>query len=174
MEEKLEAKEEVRQPLKRINLETGVFEANGTRYFIEGGLTIERYAEAQILEKEMGYGITFKAFFEKMQSAYNLLNKQKPADAAVLLNDLIRGMGKLNEREPLVLKICALYINAEDEDRSAFTQDMITKKINDWKAEKMDMRDFFHVASSSINGYIEIYQTVTRIISGQPGNELTS
>lgn len=170
MEEQLKAP----QPLKRIDLETGVFEANGTRYFIEGGLTIERYAESQILEKEMGYGITFKAFFEKMQSAYNLLNKQKPADAAVLLNDLIRGMGKINEREPIVLKICALYINAEDEDRSAFTQDMITKKINDWKAEKMDMRDFFHVASSSINGYIEIYQTVSRIISGQPGSTIAA
>jgi len=161
-------------PLKRIDLETGVFEANGTRYFIEGGLTIERYAEAQILEKEMGYGITFKAFFEKLQTAYTLLNKQKPMDAGVLLNDLIRGMGKLHEREPLVLKICALYINSEDEDRSAFTQDMITKKIADWKAEKMDIRDFFHVASSSINGYIEIYQTVTRIISGQPGNAMAA
>lgn len=159
-------------PLKRIDLNTGIFEANGTRYTIEGALTIERYAELQILEKELGYGLTFKAMFEKLQQAYNLLNKQKPADAAVLLNDMLRGMARLQEREPLVLKICALFMNTDDEDRSSFSADMYNRKIADWKAEKLDMRDFFTVASNSVNGFIEIYRTVTRIISGQPGSEI--
>ena len=159
-------------PLKRIDLNTGIFEANGTRYTIEGALTIERYAELQILEKELGFGLTFKAMFEKLQQAYNLLNKQKPADAAVLLNDMLRGMARLQEREPLVLKICALFMNTDDEDRSSFSADVYNRKIADWKAEKLDMRDFFTVASNSVNGFIEIYRTVTRIISGQPGSEI--
>jgi hypothetical protein len=159
-------------PLKRIDLNTGIFEANGTRYTIEGALTIERYAELQILEKELGYGLTFKAMFDKLQQAFNLLNKQKPADAAVLLNDMIRGIAMVQQREPLVLKICALFMNTADEDRSSFSADMYNRKIADWKAEKLDMRDFFTVASNSVNGFIEIYRTVTRIISGQPGSEI--
>ena len=159
-------------PLKRIDLNTGIFEANGTRYTIEGALTIERYAELQILEKELGYGLTFKAMFDKLQQAFNLLNKQKPADAAVLLNDMIRGVAMVQQREPLVLKICALFMNTADEDRSSFSADMYNRKIADWKAEKLDMRDFFTVASNSVNGFIEIYRTVTRIISGQPGSEI--
>lgn len=161
-------------PLKRIDLNVGIFEANGTRYTIEGALTIERYAELQILEKELGYGLTFKAMFDKLSQAFALLNKQKPADAAVLLNDMIRGMAKIQEREPIVLKICALFMNTDDEDRSSFSADMYNRKISDWKAEKLDMRDFFTVASNSVNGFIEIYRTVTRIISAQPGNAIAA
>jgi hypothetical protein len=159
-------------PLTRINFETGIFEANGTRYTIEGALTIERYAELQVLEKELGYGLTFKAMFDKMSQAFTLLNKQKPADAAVLLNDIMRGMAKVQEREPLVLKICALFMNTADEDRSSFSADMYNKKIADWKVQKIDMRDFFTAASSSIGGFLEVYRTVTRIISGQPGSDI--
>lgn len=158
--------------LKRIDFETGVFEANGTQYRIEGALTIERYAELQILEKEMGYGVTFKGLYDKLEKLYSLLNKNRFADSAVLVNDLMRGVVKVQEREPTVLKICALFINSEAEDRTIFTQDMINKKIADWKAEGIDMRDFFTVASSSVNGFLDVYRTVTRIISAQPGSEM--
>jgi hypothetical protein len=51
---------------------------------------------------------------------------------------------------------------------------MYNRKIADWKAEKLDMRDFFTVASNSVNGYIEIYRTVSRIISTQPGSEIAA
>lgn len=159
-------------PLKRIDFEAGTFEANGTQYTIEGALTIERYAELQILEKEMGYGVTFKGMYERLDKAYQLLNKQRFADSAVLINDLIRGITKVQEREPTVLKICALFINAEGEDRTQLSEDLVNKKISDWKAAGIDMRDFFTVASSSVNGFLDVYRTVTRIISGQAGSEM--
>lgn len=162
---------ELKEP-KRIDFEAGTFQANGVNYTIEGALTIERYAELQILEKEMGYGVTFKGMFERLQNAYNLLNKQKFADAAVVINDIIRGVAKVQEREPTVLKICALFINADGEDRRALTEDMVNKKIADWKTEGIDMRDFFTVASNSVNGYLDVYRTVTRIISAQAGNDM--
>jgi len=163
---------ELKDELKRIDFTAGVFEANGTTYRIEGALTIERYAELQILEKELGYGLTFKGMYEKLEKLYQLINKQKFADSAVLVNDMMRGIVKVQEREPTVLKICALFINSDDEDRTAFTSDMVNKKIADWKAEGIDMRDFFTVASSSVSGFLEVYRTVTRIISGQPGSDM--
>lgn len=159
-------------PLKRIDFETGVFTANGTQYRVEGATTIERYAELQILEKEMGYGMTFKGMYDRMEKLYSMLNKSRFADCAVLVNDMMRGIVKVQERQPIILKICALFINEENEDRTVLTQDMIDKKIADWKAEGIDMRDFFTVASSSVNGFSDVYRTVTRIISGQPGNEM--
>lgn len=152
--------------LKRIDLNTGKFTANGVDYQIEGNLSIERYAEFQILEKELAYTTTFKGMYDKMVHLRDLMNKMRFVDAAVELNDLLRGVSKLEEREPTVLKICALFINTPDEDRAIFTLDMITKKIADWKAEGLDMRDFFHVASGSVAGFLDVYRTVTRIISG--------
>jgi hypothetical protein len=158
---------ELKDTLKRIDFQTGEFTANGTLYRIEGALTIERYAELQILEKELGYGMNFKTMYERLEKLYKLINATKFADAAVLLNDVMRGIAKVQEREPTVLKICALFINADNEDRTAFSQPLIDKKISDWKAEGIDMRDFFMVASNSVSGYLEVYRKVTQLISGQ-------
>jgi hypothetical protein len=154
-----------KKELKRLDFNTGEFTANGTIYRIEGALTIERYAELQILEKEMGYATSFKGIYEKMQKAYDLLNKQKFADAAVCINDIMRGVAKAHEREPTILKICTLFINTENEDRTKLDKDVNEKKITDWKREGIDMRDFFLVASNSVNGFLEIYRNATRNIS---------
>lgn len=154
-------------PLKKIDLQNGVFPANGKTYYIESSLTIERYVEFQILEKELGFGVTFKGMFDGLNELWTYINKMQFADAAVKLNNMLRGMAKLEEKEPAVLKICALYINEANEDRSVITQDMITHKIQDWKAEGYDMADFFQVAFTLVPGFIDAYQRVTRIISGQ-------
>lgn len=155
--------------LKRIDFEKGKFEANGKIYTIEGGLSISRYAELQILEKELGFGFTVKSIFDKLQTMWKNQNGLRFAENAVILNDLIRGIAKVQEREPVFLKICALFMNTEGEDTRTITKDMIDAKINDWKTEGLDMRDFFQAASSSVNGFLEIYRTVTRIISEQDG-----
>lgn len=160
-----ELKELLNPELKRIDFESGRFIANNTLYQIEQSLTIERYCELQVLEKELGYGVNFKQMYERFQKVYDLINKQKFADAAVHINDFMRGLAQVQEREPVVLKICALFINYEGEDRTAFSQDMYTKKLGDWKAEGIDMRDFFRVASGSVAGYLEVYNSITRIIS---------
>lgn len=159
------------QELKRIDFEKGKFTANGKTYTIEGALSIERYAELQLLEKELAYGFTVKEIFNKLKQLWDFLNKMKFAEAAVLIRDLMAGATRVAERTPTTLKICALFINTDDEDRATITQEMINKKIEDWKAEGLDMRDFFQVASSSVNGFLEVYQSVTRIISAQEEND---
>lgn len=152
--------------LKRIDLNAGYFEANGKKYFIEGAMSIERYAEFQLYEKELAYGMTVKGIFDRLQKVYQLLNKMKFADSAVIIYDVIKGLAKLEDREPTVLKICALVINEENEDRKEFSTDMINRKISDWKAEGIDMQDFFLVASVSVNGLQELYRKVGRIMMG--------
>jgi hypothetical protein len=157
--------------LKRIDFEKGKFEAGGKTYTIEGALSIERYAELQILEKELAYGFTVKQIFDKLKLLWDYLNKLKFAEAAVLVRDLMAGATRVAERTPTTLKICALFINTDDEDRTTITQETINKKIEDWKAAGIDMRDFFAVASTSINGFLEVYHSVTRIISAQDGSD---
>lgn len=146
----------------RIDFEKGSFQANGKIYTIEGGLTIERYAEFQILEKELAYGLTVKGLYDKLRDIYKLLNKQQFADAAVYTHNLTTGVAKLEEREPVVLKICALFCNYENEDRREVSDDLITAKIQDWKTEGLDMRDFFQLALDSVNGFLGIYREVAQ------------
>lgn len=159
--------------LKRIDFEKGIFEANGKKYFIESQMSIERFCEFQIYEKEAGLGMPFKKIYENLQTVYQDLNATKFADASVRLNDLMHGVAKLDEKEPAALKICALFMNTEDEDRSVITNDMIVKKIEDWKKE-YDMRDFFWFALDTVNGFMEIYNRDFRNTSETKQSESSS
>lgn len=150
--------------LKRIDFETGKFTANDVNYTVSQYLSIERYCEFQILEKELAYGTSFEAMYRNLDRAEQELNKTHFVDAAVLLADIKRGILKVQEREPVVLKICALFINADGEDLTKITADMIELKIHNWKVEGLSMNDFFTVAASSVNGFLGIYQSVTQSI----------
>ena len=152
---------------KRIDLDKGVFTANGKTYYIEGELSIERYCEYQILEKELGFGVTMKSMFESLNMLWTHLNKMEFAEASVKVNNMIRGFAKMEEREPTILKICALYMNEENEDRSTINESMITDKIRNWKEEGLEMKDFFSVALGSVHGITDVYRKVARIISGE-------
>lgn len=151
--------------LKRLDLSKQSFVANGTTYYIESGLSIERFCEYQILEKEAAFSMSFKKIFENLKEVHRLMNEVKFVEAAVKLDNLMRGVAKLEEREPTLLKMCALFINTEDEDRTTINNDMIVKKIEDWKKE-YDIRDFFQLALNTVDGFLEIYANATRIISG--------
>lgn len=150
----------------KINFETGAFTANGTKYQIEQALSIERYCELQILEKEMAFGGSFRSVFDRLKEVHTAMNKTNFVGAAVIVDSMLRGISKLEEREPAVVKICALFINYEGEDRTKWSNDISLKKINDWKAEGMDMKDFFTVAANSVHGFLEAYNKVTQAISG--------
>lgn len=150
--------------LKRLDLTKSSFVANGTTYHIETALSIERFCEYQLLEKEAGFSMTFKSIFENLNQLYDLMNTTKFVEASVLLHNLMGGIVKLEEREPTLLKICALFINATDENRAEINEDMITKKIEDWKVAH-DVRDFFTLALNTVDGFLEIYANASQAIS---------
>lgn len=153
--------------VKRIDIEKGVFEANGKIYRIEADLSMSRYAEYQVLEKQLPYGLDAKGMFGKLRELFDLLDQQKFAQCSVMVYDLMRGAQQLMTRENTALRMCALFMNTDDEDRTIITEGMITSKINDWREEGIAASDFFKVAGGSVNGFSEIYQTITRITSGQ-------
>lgn len=150
--------------LKRIDFEKGVFVANGTTYFIESDMSIARFRQYQMLEKEAAFSTTFAAMFAELRAIYDLMNDIQFVKAAVKLDNLMSGVKKLEEKEPTLLKMAALFINTEDEDRTTITKDQISKKIEDWATE-YDVRDFFHFALNTIQGFTEIYKNVTQATS---------
>jgi hypothetical protein len=155
--------------VKRMVVSEGKFEANGKTYIIENAFSIERYAEYQLIEKEVGFGITFKEIFDNLMKLKGMMNSSRFVDASVLLVDMMRGVQKLEYKEPLVLRMCALFINTPDEDRTTINEDMITRKIEDWKKEGLDIRDFFTLALNTMDGFIEIYQKLTQTTSEKAG-----
>ncbi|HYH14948.1 MAG TPA: hypothetical protein VD794_07005 [Flavisolibacter sp.] len=154
--------------LPRIDLSKGEFTANGKRYIIESELSIERFSQYQMLEMELGYGLTFKSLYEKLTKVYEQVNKMKFADAAVQLDNIIRGVANIGKQDHAIFKMCALFCNTEGEDRSTINQDMIDAKIDDWKKEGIQASDFFRLASSTVRGLYEALQNTVQNISGLP------
>ena len=151
--------------LKTLDPQARSFEANGKKYFIETKLSIARFHEYQILEKEAGFSISFSSMVEAIKEAYKDLNQLKAADASVKLHNLLAGISKIAEKEHVLLKMCALFINTEDEDRGEIDDDLITTKISDWEKE-YDVNGFFTLALNTINGFFQIYSEMHQRISG--------
>jgi len=143
--------------LKKLNPAETEFIANGKKYKIETSLSIERFCEFQILEKEFGYSMDFKKLFNELLDLRKLMNELKFVDSAVKLENLTKGIAMLEKKEPTALKICTLFINTEEEDRSVITPDMMSEKINDWKIEGYDAQSFFSLALNTVNGFTDIY-----------------
>jgi hypothetical protein len=151
--------------LKRLDLSKPSFQAGGKTYHIESTMSIERYSLFQQFELELGYNLSFKQMFDSLTDIYELLNKQKFADAAVLTYNTMKGFTKLEEKEPYVLRYCALFMNTDDEDRRMISEDQITQKIQDWQEEGYAIQDFLAFALNSIPSFIESYRSATQSIS---------
>lgn len=151
--------------LKTLDPTARSFTAGGETYYIETKLSIERYAEFQILEKEAGLGTTFENFYTAVSAAYQDLNQLKAADASVKLHNILAGCANLERKEPTLLKICALFMNTKDEDRTTVDEDLISSKIEAWSKE-YDIAGFFRIALNTVSGFFKIYSEMHQIISG--------
>lgn len=156
--------------LKTLDPQARSFEANGKKYFIETKLSIARFHEYQIFEKEAGFSMSFASMVDAIKEAYQDLNQLKAADASVKLHNLLAGISKVAEKEHVLLKMCALFINTEDEDRGEIDDDLITSKIEDWKNE-YEVNGFFMLALNTVNGFLRIYSEMHQLISEAVGEK---
>jgi len=146
--------------MKRIDFDKPYIEANGKRYHIKKELTIARYKEMEQLEIEFYYGFTMREMFEKLKDAYEDLNKNKLADSAVKVYRVMEGVAdRVDKREPVVLRICSLFLCTEDEGDD-WTEEIASAKIEDWQKEGYAMEDFFTLAANLVPGFIKHYQEI--------------
>lgn len=165
---------------KSIPEDATEFEANGRRYRVSRSISFDRYEAYEMLQVEIGMARTFEQFTAQVQEAYDLCNAVatgKPvfADLAVLLRDLLMGVSSINEGHAHpVLKMCCLFINYEGEDVRTINDEIIAKKLDDWRNEGIDMGYFFDFALRSIPGFLDAYRAVTHgTLSGQKKEPVT-
>lgn len=145
--------------LKKIDLTTKSFEANGHKYYITDQVSFSRWIEYEKLSPKLTYGVDFDSMYKAHSRAYAALNEKKFADAAVIMHNLMSGIKDANDDKRIhpALEICALIINREDEDMAVYERSFQLEKINDWQVEGFDILSFFALALRSINGFRETY-----------------
>jgi hypothetical protein len=147
------------------------FNANGKEYFIETKLSVNRWQKYQEFELEVGYGMSAAEMNKRLGEAVELLNKVKFVDAAVLLNSLATGITKIKQRAHPVFRLCALFMNTKDEDRTDITDELIMEKVNDWKAAGIDAGFFLAFAQTIMLGSITNLESKTQGVSEEQQSE---
>lgn len=142
--------------LKRIPFEEKKFMGMTKMWFIEEQLSYDRLEMYEQIEVELGLGLRLEIIMRKLDEQKEAYNEGRHADAIIINHELrTSAYHKLEHKTNAGFEMCALFMNAEDEDRSMITKDMIKLKIEDWK--EYAVSDFFQFAISSIPGYINAY-----------------
>ncbi len=145
--------------LKKIDFASGKFQAGDKEYIINQELTINRFKILEELEIEFYYGFTMQEMFQKLKDVWELMDKGKMAQAPVKIHNLMTGVAeRVDKREPVMLRICSLFIVTEGEDLTEWSDELASEKINDWK--EYDINDFFSLAASLVPGFMKDYEEI--------------
>lgn len=154
------------------------FQANGKTYFIEKNLSVDRWIRKQELEIELGFGVEFGEMQENWNKVYNIISDRngKLGDIAVISYNMSNGISRAFDRQPQILKFCALFMNIADEDRRTISDEQIEVKINDWRKEGLGIDGFFVFSLSLIKDFRDDYLKATEnasvvLESLRPGSE---
>lgn len=150
--------------LKKLDPNSKSFVANGKVYMIERELSIDRWVKQQEFEIELGFGMSYGELKNNMTKIYNLSNDRggRIGDIGRVAYDSVTGITKALERQPQVLKFCALFLNTVDEDRKTINDDQIAIKCDDFRKEGFAIDGFFVFALSLITDLAEDYKRATQ------------
>lgn len=156
---------ELGNPIKGIS-QLDRFKANGHNYVVRSRLGLARFEVFDESHPEITFGLGFEQLYNNLNACFDLLNKAKPADAAVRIHNMMNGIAtNLEKRENPVLKICTLFICREDEDLTTYDEALAKQKIEDWRIEGIDSEHFFSLAFNSVRNFMPIYRQVSQNIS---------
>lgn len=156
------------QQLKEINWNEQSFEANGKKYLLEKNLSIQRAVFAESAKIELESGLRLGKYTEDWEKIWNMLNspdKSHFADIAIIVHDHLRSFNNFLQDVPAILKLCACFINSEDEDRRYINQDIVNAKIEDWTKEGLSMKSFFLLGLSFLEAEAADLRSITDHIS---------
>lgn len=146
---------------KRVDFDAEVIPANGKEYRFSRDLTIARFKELEQLEIEFYYGFDMHGMFKRLKDVYADLNKSKPADAAIKLYRVMEGVAdRVDKREPVALRIAALFLVTADEDLTKWDEEIAKQKIKDWQEEGYLIDDFFTLVANALPGFLADYTSI--------------
>lgn len=166
--------------VKSLDPTVSSFTANGKTYHIERNLSVDRWIRKQELEIELGFGVEFGEMRENWNKVYNIISDRngKLGDIAVIAYNMSNGISRSFDRQPQILKFCALFMNLEDEDRRTISDEQIEVKINDWRKEGLGIDGFFAFSLSLIKDFRDDYLKATEnasvILESLKGSEKSS
>lgn len=161
--------EERKHTVKRIDFNSGKFDANGKTYYIDVStpLAVGRFGNYEALVNHSTYGTDWYSINEAFKKIYNALtgndgygmNIMKACNdsANMALNMSANIVKRTEQKYHSALLLCTLFLNTSEEDIKRWDMPLAAEKIKDWEAEGLATEDFFSLAMSLIPGFRENY-----------------
>jgi hypothetical protein len=147
--------------LRTINFDNKFFECDGRKFYVKESLSFARYVELQKLNLEFGFSGSFYDIYKNVKTAFDYLNTMKPAEGAVVLHNILKGIVSLDDKDIPALKICALFIDEEGEDPTVYDEGKMKEKIDCWGKE-LEILPFFQLAANLVPHWIEILKRLSQ------------
>jgi hypothetical protein len=133
--------------IKRLKEDTRRFEANGKTYVVHESLTMDAFKIYDELRVEMEAGNTVGDMLGLLKTAYELLNKNKLADAAVCIYNAINVSERIESKRPQAWAYAlTLFVRPDGHDLTSWNEADALGWIEDWNAEGYAVDDLFILA----------------------------
>jgi len=142
--------------LKDVDFSKKHFECQGRKFYVKDSLSFVRYRELQKINLEFGYSATFHDIFKNIKTAWDFLNQTKLGEAAVTLHNIMYGVVALEDKDDAALRLCALFIDEQDEDPTVYDEGKMKEKIECWGKE-YSVTPFFQLAANLVPHWIQSY-----------------
>ncbi len=157
--------------LKKLEPGTKYFDCQGEKFMISESISFIRFEKLQEFSLEFGFSATFKDIFTNLRKQYDLLNQQKLADAIVLNHNIMKGIVNLEQKHNVMFRICALFINSDDEEIVEYDEAKMSRKIDLWGKE-YDANFFLNFAISTVPHFLAGFKLVLNGLSDLEKKEL--
>jgi hypothetical protein len=158
-------------PVKRIDFEKNFMlcekpfggKTEPRKYYFHDTLSVARYEVFEDLEMLVAKGRSYADILRSEKKIHEYLNKGLIVDAGIEnYNSMELVKQKIERRFHPAMQLVALYVNLEDEDITKYDEVMMNKKMEDWKNEGFAMNDFFSLAFSLLEGFLESYTEISQ------------
>jgi hypothetical protein len=148
--------------LRKIDFEKeSYFECGGKKFFKTESLSFVRYRELQKIMLELGFSATFVDIYNNNKKAIEAYNKHDYFLMSVILYKIQEGIVNLQNKDDPALRICALFINEENEDLTKYSEAEMKAKIDCWATE-LEVNPFINLALGLQEDWIKAYQLLIR------------
>lgn len=134
-------------------LDEGLKGESGIVYRIESELNVDRYRKMQQLIVELEYGLNMESIYNKLIGITNTFNKKGIFDGIAEIVKLNESFHTVLTRGEAAMKVAALFLNSEHEDRTDASDELIEKKIADWG--QYEYIGFFQLCTATIKDFKE-------------------
>lgn len=159
-------------PLGKYELENGRLVVGAVVYQMEADISIERFNAYQRWETEASFGLTYRQMMGNWRQVWDMIQEGgRNGEIGVVAWNNMQSIAKQDENDVACLKLCAVFLNASDEDRTGLDMAVVDRKIQHWREAGVPIQFFIQLSAILISGFIDDYNAISQ--GTLPGSQST-